>query len=104
MRLDPGHPEIYLLDVGWAYLVTGRYREAADALGAAQPNNPFTHVGLIYAYMKLGREQDARAEVAQVLRRAPDFSVEEANKRTPGDSSNPSRQDFVDVLRKAGLR
>jgi adenylate cyclase len=119
MRLDPGHPEVYLFQVGWAYLGTGRYREGANALSAAPANNFFTHVGLAYAFMELGREQDARAEAARALRLSPNLSLELLNRTfqgncglvangrdTPhcGDWDDPSRRHFLDDLRKAGLK
>jgi len=97
MRLDPNHPEIYLVQVGAAYNAMGRYREAADAFRRAQATIPVTHLGLAYAYLELGREQDARAEAAEVLL-APKFSLEEFRKRIPISDH------FVDVLRRAGLK
>jgi tetratricopeptide (TPR) repeat protein len=71
MRLHPNHPENYWLQVGSAYNCLGRFREAADALKEAPPNQPWTHVFLIYTYTELGREQDAEAEAAEVQRPAP---------------------------------
>jgi len=64
MRLDPNHPEIYLVQVGTAYNAMGRYLEAAAAFRRAQASIPVTHIGLAYAYMELGREQDARAQTS----------------------------------------
>ena len=104
MRLDPNHPEIYLVQVGTAYNAMGRYLEAADAFRRAQASIPVTHIGLAYAYMELGREQAARAEAAEVLRLAPKFSLEEFRNRLPGDWDSPPKRHFLDVLRKAGLK
>lgn len=59
IRLDPNHREIYPLQIGTAYNRMGRYREALQALSAAQANNPWVHAELIYAYTELGREKDA---------------------------------------------
>jgi adenylate cyclase len=104
MRLDPSHPEPYFLEIGWAYLVTGRYREAIDALTGAQADQPFTHVGLSYAYMELGREQEAKGEAAKVLRLSPKFSLEMVKKTYPGDWNSPPKRHFLDDLHKAGLK
>jgi TolB-like protein len=103
MRIDPRHSEGYLYDVGAAYNHMGRYTEAVDALKAAQPNNPWTHLHLIYAYTELGREADAKAEARQVLRLVPHFSLEAVKRGMPGDKKTPYRQRFLDDLREAGL-
>jgi len=110
LRLDPRHPELYFFEIGWACIAMERYRESADAFNAAPPNNPYTHVGLIYAYMELGRDRDARTEAAQVLRLSPKFSlkiVKETFRRTGGsrgDWDDPVRRHLLDDLRKAGLK
>jgi hypothetical protein len=43
--------------------------------GGAILDDPYTHVGLADAYVRLGCEQNARAEAAEVLRLAPEFSL-----------------------------
>ena len=65
---------------GVAYNEMGRYAEAVDALKRSDQNNPWVHVNLVYAYSELGREQDARAEAAEVLRISPGFSLEEVER------------------------
>ena len=102
MRLDPNHPEIYLVQVGAAYNAMGRYREAADAFRRAQATIPVTHLGLAYAYLELGREQDARAEAAEVLRLNPQFNLETVF-RTVGPKGNVLARRWSADLRKAGL-
>ena len=69
---------------GVAYNGMGRYAEAVEALKRSEPNNPWVHVNLIHSYSELGREQDARAEAAEVLRLSPGFSLEEVE-RMPGN-------------------
>jgi TolB-like protein/DNA-binding winged helix-turn-helix (wHTH) protein len=103
MRLDPKHPERYSLYVGEAYISMGRYQEALDALKTAPVTNPSVHLSLIYTYTELGREQDARAEAAELLRLVPRFSVEEFRKTTPVWDP-PFQQHYLDDLRKAGLK
>ena len=104
MRLDPNHPENYWLQVGSAYNCLGRFREAADALKEAPPNEPWTHVFLIYTYTELGREQDAKAEAAEVQRLTPSLSLELVKKKIPQLRDLPFGQRFIDDLSKAGLR
>jgi adenylate cyclase len=103
IRLDPRHPEQYSLPEGVAYNGLGRYAEAVDALKRGDQNNPWVHVNLVYAYSELGREQDARAEAAEVLRISPGFSVE-GMESMPGNWKGPSGQRFLSDLRKAGLK
>ena len=51
----------------------------------------------------MGREKDARAEAAEVLRINPKFSVDYFAKALPyKDQEVPSK--IVDALRKAGLK
>ena len=88
IRLDPRHPENYSMPEGVAYNRLGRYAEAVDALKRSDQNNPWVHVNLVYAYSELGREQDARAEAAEVLRLSPRFSLEEVE-RMPGNWQGP---------------
>jgi adenylate cyclase len=104
IRLDPRHPENYLMQEGVAYNNMGRYAEAVDALKKAQQNNPWVHVHQVYAYSELGREQEARAEVAEVLRVSPGFSVEQVKQIVPRNWQEPGHQRFLADLRKAGLK
>jgi hypothetical protein len=63
-------------------------------------------VNLVWAYSELGREQEARAEAAEVLRISPSFSVEELKRRLPywrePRAERAERQ--LAELRKAGLK
>jgi len=108
LRLDPNQGGGYLSQ-GSAYNAMGRYREALDALRAGQANNlqasnPYLHLELIYTYSELGREQDARAEAAEVLRLSPQFSMEVVMKRIPGNCDTPYQRHFLHDLRRAGLK
>jgi adenylate cyclase len=104
MRLDPRHPQIYLSHEGWAYYEMGRFAEAVEALKRAGDGGYFwNHVYLASAYSELGREQEARAEAAEVLRLSPGFSLEKVKQRFPylHDLRQPH---FLADLRKAGLK
>ena len=103
IRLDPRHPEKYSMPEGVAYNGMGRYAEAVEALKRSEQNNPWVHVNLVYAYSELGREQDARAEAAEVLHISPGFSLEEVE-RMPGNWHGTLGQRYLSDLRKSGLK
>jgi adenylate cyclase len=104
-RLDPRHPALGCNQEGAAYDRMGRYAEAIDALKSCEPNNPWPHVFLVFAYFELGREQDARAEVTEVLRVSPGFSLAKIPERSRGNNwQDPQAQHFLAVLHKAGLK
>ena len=107
MRLDPRNADNYAFDTGWAYDLMGQYREALPFLkrhAARYPNNVFVHLELAFAYAQLGRDQDARAEAAEVLRLNPQYSLRLAEKG-PGPYKDPALlQRYVAGLRKAGLK
>ena len=61
------------------------------------------HIVLTASYSILGREEEARAEVAEVLRLNPKFSVDSYAKRLPFKDQAYTEQ-YVNALRKAGLK
>ena len=76
MRLDPEGKAFYMVDLGVVYLFLGRYEEAAQTLEthvAAYPNNVNARAPLCVTYTELGRERDARAQAAEILRLNPRF-------------------------------
>jgi adenylate cyclase len=104
MRLDPRHREIYLMQEGLAYCWLGRFAEAVDALKKGQRNNPYIHMNLVWAYSELGREQEARAEAAEVMRLSPKFSLGKTKQRINRNWQEPRNQRFLADLRRAGLK
>ncbi len=77
--------------------MTGRFEEAVSASKKAihlEPDNLFAHLDLAGTYIMMGREKEARAEAAEVLRINPKFSLDSLNLRFN------DRED----LRKAGLK
>jgi adenylate cyclase len=78
LRLDPGGKNLHLMSVGIAYVLMGRYEDAVPILKesvTAYPNIMVTHISLIQAYVGLGREEDARAAAAEIMRMSPQFTV-----------------------------
>src|SRR5713226_8959443 len=79
MRLDPRNHDSYLYIEGWSYTQMGRYEEAIPILKrnlASYPNTFPSHYVLAVDYIELGREQQARAEAAEVLQISRNFSVD----------------------------
>ncbi|MBA7680690.1 Lipopolysaccharide assembly protein B [subsurface metagenome] len=106
IRLSPFPKSTTLFGLGLAYIFTGRYEEGVAACKKAvdiQPNNILSQVNLTFAYTVSGREEEARATAAQVLRLDPDFSVARFAKASKyKNKSDTSR--FVAALHKAGLK
>jgi TolB-like protein/class 3 adenylate cyclase/Tfp pilus assembly protein PilF len=106
IRLNPVGESSNFFHLGHAYRTTGRFEEAVSEYKKAlqrAPDNIFAHLGLAATYSMMGREQEARAEAAEVLRLNPKFSVDSYAKRlTFKDQSVTDK--FIDALRKAGLK
>ena len=63
------------------------------------------HLGLAIAYIRLGREEQARSEVAEILRLIPEFSLEAYRKQAHGRNMDPSVvENEIEALREAGLK
>jgi len=106
LRLDPRNQELYLFSLGSAYAATRRYEEAIAALKRTltrYPNFLPAHAFLAAIYSGLGREEEARAEAAEVLRINPNFSLEVWRQAVPVKDQERLER-FLDALRKAGLK
>jgi adenylate cyclase len=106
MRLDPRNRERYLFDEGWSYTQMGRYAEAIPILKrflARYPNFWAAHAVLVVDYTELGREDEARAEAAQVLRISPRFSLDRWMQISPQKDQAVLKRNLAD-WRKAGLK
>jgi len=106
MRLDPRNRDFYLVEVGFAYSFTGRNAEAIPMLKThliRNPKNFYARLALVAAYSETGRDQEARAEAAEVLRANPRFSLERLSQRLPLADRALSERYFADY-RKAGLK
>ena len=95
--------------LGAAYGQTGRFEEAVSPYKKAllrgrgsEFSDIAAHLGLASAYIALGREKEARAEAAEVLRINPRFTIKGYAKTFP--VLDQSRFDgYFSRLRKAGL-
>ena len=109
IRLNPNGSAKNFVMLGAAYRVAGRYEEAVLAYkkGLLQESGLFgnvvAHLGLAVTYIEMGREKEARAEAAEVLRINPKLSLDNFAKTLPyKDQSQTDR--FIGALRKAGLK
>ena len=106
MRLNPHYPPVYLSFLGQSYYLMGRYEEAIAAFKKSLTHNsnyPPAHQFLAAIYSELGREEEARAEVAEVLKISPNLSLEVLRQRVP--FKDPAiLERMLAALRKAGLQ
>ena len=106
MRLNPRYPVTYLACLGYAYRLTRRYEEAIAVQKRVLTRNPDfvgAHFNLATTYSELGWEEEAQAEVAEVLRLSPQASLEGVRRVLP--YKDPAELERVlAALRKAGLQ
>ena len=104
-RLDPLYPDLALYFLAEARISLGQFDEAVAALKQRlerNPNSETSYALLAACYGHLGRIAESRAAWAEVMRIAPDFSIERRRRILP--FRNPD--DFerrVEGMRKAGL-
>ncbi len=106
IRLSPFGPSFLYRDFGWALRNLGRYADAVSAFKKAiqiVPNDMLAHLYLTSAYMIMGREKEARAEAAEVLRINSKFSVDHFAKILPYKDQS-ERNKVINALQKAGLK
>ena len=104
MRLSPYYPTFYLIQLGRAYRLTGRHEEAIleyKKLACRLPNSFYSYVGQALSFARLGREEEARAAVAELLRVRPEYSLEIHKGRAIVKGAALARD--LDNLRKAGV-
>jgi len=106
IRLNPLGPAFYFNMYGNALRVTGRLEGAVSEYKKAiqlAPDHFLAHLNLAATYSMMGREKEARAEAAEILRINPKFSVDSyAKVLYYKDQSENDR--VVAALRKAGLK
>jgi adenylate cyclase len=103
IRLNPYPPSRYFHNLAASYNLLGKYEEGIAAASKGiqiEPNDIYSHLPLLYGYFMSGREQEARAQAAEVLRINPKFCI----RSEPGSHKNPeSTAHYRNVLRKAGI-
>ncbi len=105
IRLNPIPPNYYLFGIGQAYAWTGRYEEAITACEKAiseAPKSLYARVIAAMVYSMSGRDQEARAQAAEVLRLNPKFSLKTFGKRLRYKNQDDHHQ-WISALSNAGL-
>ncbi len=106
LHLNPKLPSLYFFVLGQAYYLLGRTEEAIEPLQRVlrvYPHRIGTHLLLAAVYSEVGRDQEARAEAAEVLRLNPKFSLEVHRQRMPIEDPAAVER-IIAALRKAGLK
>jgi adenylate cyclase len=106
IRLNPFPPAYWIRDLGEAYRMTKQYEEAITKFKKViQANSHYLegHVSLACTYSQMGRGSDAEAAASEVLKQAPDFSVQDYAKTLPYKEKNDLNC-VIEALRKAGLK
>jgi len=99
IRLNPIPPSSYFWSLGLSCAEIGQYEEAIEWCEKAirqGPDSLMARIMITVVYCWSGRDEEARAEAAEVLRINPNFSLERFAKR-----AGPK---LVEALRKAGLK
>ncbi len=105
IRLNPHHPSWYLWYRAAAQIMEGSYEEAVASLRTALTRFPdfvTPHRHLAVAYMRLGRESDARMEVAEILKLDPGYNLANLAERLRFKYLEDSER-YLDDLRRAGM-
>jgi TolB-like protein/class 3 adenylate cyclase/Tfp pilus assembly protein PilF len=106
LRRKPLGVDVHLNSVGTAYYLAGRAEEAVAPLKQFLSHYPdilSAHLSLAAVYSELGKEAEARAEAAEVLRINPHFSLDVYKQRAP--IKDPAvLERHLAALHKAGLK
>jgi adenylate cyclase len=105
MRLDPIPPNHHFWSLGLSYAYTGQYEESITWCEKAvrrDPNDLLARIMMTVVYSLSGRDEEARAEAAEVLRIQPKFSLKKFEKKLTY-KREADRERFIGALRKAGL-
>jgi adenylate cyclase len=106
IRLNPFAPATFFDTLGVVYRMVGRFDEAVEQAKRAVERNPkdlVAYLALASGCILTGREREARAAAAEVLKMNPAFSVQQFARRLPfKDKSFVDRS--IDAWHKAGLK
>jgi len=106
MRLDPFHPPLASLFLGLAQYMLKEYSQALAVLRDyvfRVPQLPWGHLYLAMTHARLGQVEEARAEIAELLRIDPDISISWPCRTLTAFKHAKDDKHFYDALRKAGL-
>jgi adenylate cyclase len=105
LRLNPKPPNNYYRHYAVALREMGQYDEAITQLRKAieqEPNDPLAYLVLTTVYSYAGRQEEARAAAAKVLRINPTFRIQQLPQGTHKDLAIIEHEN--EALRNAGLK
>jgi len=105
LRLNPFPSPNYFINLATIYCESGHYEKAIEAAKRAlqsEPNSYLPYFTLAISYIRLGRDEEARAAAAEIRRISPKFSLDRVAKVSP--FTQPSVERRIEDLRKAGLK
>lgn len=105
MRLTPFYPDWYLGIQGVSYRLLGRFKEAieVDLLRLARnPDQTLSNFRLAAVFSQLGQLSEARAHIADLLKKNPHASIRQVRVSEPYQDVN-ELQRYLNLLRKVGL-
>lgn len=105
-RLSPRHPASLSWALAEAQLLAGHYEDAiktARRASARVSDRAVPHIQLTAAYTALGRMEEARGEVAEVLRVDPKFTVSGWKRRNADYKDRAAVDLLASLLVQAGL-
>jgi adenylate cyclase len=106
IRLNPIPPNWYEFFLGEAYCLAGQLEKALatyEQVLHRYPDDMRSLIGLVATYSLLGREEEARAQAAQILRMEPKFNLKSFVKTLPFKNKIDAAL-LLDSLYKAGLK
>ena len=113
MRLSPYYPDWNLLNLGNAYYMSERYKEAIETWkhhhmllkrrGLSERRFIIGHIGLTACYIRLGHEDLAKKHLKEVFRLNSNFTLENMRRLNPYRDPN-HLEHIISALRKAGLK
>ena len=106
IRLSPFYPNWYDTILGEAYSYTDKYEKAIESFKRRIKrgrHGSVTYAHLAIAYSHSGREEEARAQVNEILRKNPEYSTV-TYKKARFDKDGARLERDLMALRKAGLK
>jgi adenylate cyclase len=106
VRLDPLHVPLASGILGFAHYMLKQYAQALPMLRDCVSRVPKLrpgHVLLAATYAQMGQLEEARAEVAEVMRLDPNYTIVGVARPTAAFKNAKDDKHYFDGLRKAGL-
>ena len=106
MRRDPFYPQIAVAFLGIGFHMLKRYEEALVALrefSARAPNHRVVHARIASVYARLGRMDEARKSVSELLRLDPAHRIQHHIAMFAPYREQAHNEHFWEGLRMAGL-